>query len=82
MDATREQQVPCQRTPELWFAASPEALETAKERCRPCRLRESCLAGALQRREPWGVWGGELFWDGRVIARKRAPGRPRKHAAA
>ena len=35
--------------------------------------------GALERREPWGVWGGELFDAGRVIPRKRPRGRPRKH---
>ena len=23
-----------------------------------------CLEGALERREPWGVWGGELFIGG------------------
>ncbi len=36
-----------------------------------------CLAGALERREPWGVWGGELFVSGVVVARKRPRGRPR-----
>ncbi len=24
----------------------------------------------------WGVWGGELFEDGRIIAKKRKAGRP------
>ncbi|MEY4197621.1 MAG: hypothetical protein RLZZ477_206, partial [Actinomycetota bacterium] len=27
--------------------------------------------------EPCGVWGGELFEEGSVIAEKRLPGRPR-----
>ena len=31
-----------------------------------------------ERREPWGVWAGELFERGQVVARKRRPGRPRK----
>ncbi|MFD8998611.1 WhiB family transcriptional regulator, partial [Streptomyces abikoensis] len=22
-------------------------------------MRAACLAGAMDRREPWGVWGGE-----------------------
>lgn len=35
-----------------------------------------CLDGALERREPWGVWGGELFEDGRVIPRKRPADAP------
>lgn len=77
------QQTPCQRTaPELWFAASPEGLELAKSLCADCPLRTMCLEGALEQREPWGVWGGEIFDQGRVIDRKRAPGRPRKDAAA
>ena len=41
-------------------------------------MRAACLAGALQRGEPWGVWGGELFDRGMVIADKRPRGRPRK----
>ena len=40
------------------------------------------LAGALDRGEPWGVWGGEIFDRGVVIARKRPRGRPRKVTAA
>ena len=38
----------------------------------------ACLAGALGREEPWGVWGGEIFERGAVIPRKRPRGRPRK----
>ena len=37
--------------------------------------------GALERREPWGVWGGELLLRGIVVPRKRPRGRPRKVAA-
>ena len=44
--------------------------------------RDACLAGALDRAEPWGVWGGEIFERGAVIARKRPRGRPRKVVAA
>ena len=43
-------------------------------------MREQCLAGALERREPWGVWGGELFANGKVLAQKRRRGRPPKVA--
>ena len=46
--------------------------------CDDCPLRDACLAGALDRGEPWGVWGGEIFERGVVIARKRPRGRPRK----
>lgn len=76
-------QTPCQRLePELWFAEAPEELEYAKSLCADCPLRTMCLEGALERGEPWGVWGGEIFDQGQVIARKRARGRPRKDAAA
>ena len=39
-------------------------------------MRAQCLEGAISRAEPAGVWGGELFEDGRVIAKKRKAGRP------
>jgi WhiB family redox-sensing transcriptional regulator len=45
-------------------------------------VRSACLAGALQRGEPCGVWGGELLLNGTVIADKRPRGRPRKAAMA
>lgn len=76
-------QLPCHRYgPELFFAESPADLETAKALCVDCPVRSACLAGALERREPWGVWGGELFCQGVVIPRKRPRGRPRKDQAA
>ena len=75
--------LPCRvADPELWFAESPAQLEQAKSLCGDCPIRNACLAGALDRGEPWGVWGGEIFERGAVIARKRPRGRPRKVAAA
>ena len=74
--------VPCrQEDPELWFAEAPDDVEFAKALCRMCPVRAACLDGALERREPWGVWGGELFLGGSVVARKKPRGRPRKDAA-
>ncbi len=74
--------LPCQGAdPELWFAESPSDAETAKVLCAPCPLRELCLSGALDRREPWGVWGGQLLDNGVVVPRKRPRGRPRKQDA-
>ena len=67
---------------DLWFAERPEDVDVAKALCGVCPLREQCLAGALERREPWGVWGGQLLLDGAVIAHKRGRGRPRKQPAA
>ena len=73
--------LPCRvEDPELWFAEAPAQLEEAKALCVACPLRVTCLAGALDRGEPWGVWGGEIFDRGVVIARKRPRGRPRKVA--
>ena len=75
--------LPCRvEDPDLWFAESPDQLELAKSFCADCPVRDACLAGALDRAEPWGVWGGEIFERGAVIARKRPRGRPRKDAAA
>ena len=67
---------------ELWFAESPSDVEYAKTLCQDCPVQALCLNGALERREPWGVWGGELFLQGVVIPRKRPRGRPRKTEAA
>ena len=71
--------LPCRvQDPDLWFAESPAQLEQAKQFCAGCPARVACLAGALRRGEPWGVWGGEIFDHGRIVPRKRPRGRPRK----
>ena len=70
--------LPCTQDPELFFAESPSDVEEAKAMCRGCKARLACLSGALERREPWGVWGGELLLRGTVVPRKRPRGRPRK----
>jgi WhiB family transcriptional regulator, redox-sensing transcriptional regulator len=75
--------LPCRvEDPDLWFAETPAKLEEAKALCATCPVRSACLAAALDRGEPWGVWGGEIFERGVVIARKRPRGRPRKVVAA
>jgi len=68
--------------PDLFFAESPADVEMAKALCRECPIRIACFAGAVERREPWGVWGGELFLRGEVNPRKRPRGRPRKTEVA
>jgi WhiB family transcriptional regulator, redox-sensing transcriptional regulator len=74
--------LPCTQDPELFFAESPDDVEQAKAMCRGCRARMACLTGALERREPWGVWGGELLMRGAIVPRKRPRGRPRKTEVA
>lgn len=74
--------VPCRAAnPDMWFADSPAELEQAKALCAQCPIRRTCLDAALDRAEPWGVWGGEILDQGVVIAQKRPRGRPRKNAA-
>ncbi|MCE5291729.1 MAG: WhiB family transcriptional regulator [Nocardiaceae bacterium] len=73
--------LPCREEPDLWFADTPNLLEEAKLRCSACPVRQRCLAEALSREEPWGVWGGEIFERGVIVARKRPRGRPRKDCA-
>ena len=73
--------LPCTEDPELFFAEAPSDVEQAKALCQGCRARIGCLEGALARREPWGVWGGELLLRGTIVPRKRPRGRPRKEDA-
>jgi WhiB family redox-sensing transcriptional regulator len=75
-------ELPCRSDPELFFAESPQDVRLAKELCGLCPVRRPCLAGALERGEPCGVWGGELFLRGVVIPEKRPRGRPPKSAPA
>ncbi|MGQ0632115.1 MAG: WhiB family transcriptional regulator [Sporichthyaceae bacterium] len=67
---------------DVFFAEAPADVEYAKSLCVSCPLRRDCLDGALERAEPWGVWGGELFLAGVVVPRKRPRGRPRKSDVA
>jgi WhiB family redox-sensing transcriptional regulator len=64
---------------ELFFSEQIPDIVRAKAICATCPLLASCLAGALERREPWGVWGGQLFLNGKVLAQKRRRGRPPKN---
>ncbi|MFM8599192.1 MAG: WhiB family transcriptional regulator [Mycobacterium sp.] len=72
--------LPCSSDPELWFAEHPADLERAKAGCAGCPIRRDCLTAALERAEPWGVWGGEILERGAILARKRPRGRPPKAA--
>jgi hypothetical protein len=62
----------------LFFSPDLAEIARAKRICATCPVLVPCLAGAIERREPAGVWGGQLFLDGRILATKRRRGRPRK----
>ena len=64
----------------LFFSEQLDDIARAKAICGKCPLVEPCLDGAIARREPWGVWGGQLFFNGKVLAFKRKRGRPPKNA--
>jgi WhiB family transcriptional regulator, redox-sensing transcriptional regulator len=63
----------------LFFSDTPLNIGRAKAICSKCSLAADCLDGAIERAEPWGVWGGELVDNGRVVLNKRPRGRPPKH---
>ena len=62
----------------LFFSDHVLDIARAKAICARCALREACLDEALEREEPWGVWGGELLSGGRIVVHKRPGGRPPK----
>ena len=63
----------------LFFSEQIDDIARAKQICTLCPVVEACLEGALARREPWGVWGGQLFLNGKILAHKRKRGRPPKN---
>jgi Transcription factor WhiB len=60
----------------LFFSEEPLDIARAKAICSRCIARTQCLAAAIEREEPCGVWGGEIFVDGVPVAEKRRRGRP------
>jgi WhiB family redox-sensing transcriptional regulator len=62
----------------VFFSDDLRQIARAKEICASCPVMAECLEGALDRREPWGVWGGQLFVSGKVVMTKRGRGRPPK----
>ena len=65
---------------DLFFSEQLDDILRAKAFCQECPVRVPCREAAVERREPWGVWGGELFANGKVLAQKRRRGRPPKVA--
>ena len=63
----------------LFFSDEDIDVARAKAICRTCTLSESCLQGALDRQEAYGVWGGVLLIDGEPVRFARRRGRPPLH---
>ncbi|NNE11409.1 MAG: WhiB family transcriptional regulator [Ilumatobacter sp.] len=63
----------------LFFSDDEFDIARAKAICSKCGLAPTCLADAIERAEPYGVWGGELLVEGVIVAVKRGRGRPPKH---
>jgi WhiB family redox-sensing transcriptional regulator len=71
------QALPCHNSdPDLFFSEQASEIELAKSICQLCPQRSSCLQSAIARGEAAGVWGGELFDEGRPVRIKRRAGRP------
>lgn len=49
----------------IFFSENPDDIARAKKYCAVCPIKRECLEGAIERREPWGVWGGKLFIGGK-----------------
>ena len=63
-----------------FFSEELQDIAIAKRICAECPVMAECLEGALERHEPYGVWGGQLFQHGKVLTIKRRRGRPPKVA--
>ena len=65
---------------DLFFSEDIGDIASAKRVCADCSVLAECLEGALDRRELFGVWGGQLFINGKMLTVKRRRGRPPKVA--
>jgi len=66
----------------VYFSDNLDDIAIAKSICATCPVFTECLEGAIARHEPWGVWGGQMFINGKILATKRRRGRPPKVARA
>jgi hypothetical protein len=65
-------------SPSLKAAERNALADRAKAICVGCEHIDACFAGAVERVEVDGVWGGELFREGAPVPAYIGPGRPRK----
>ncbi len=64
---------------DLFFSDEFADIRAAKLICAECPVMAQCLEEAFDRGEPCGVWGGQLFEDGKILTVKRRRGRPPKN---
>ena len=63
---------------DVFFSDHLGDIAEAKRICADCPVILECLEAAIARHEPWGVWGGQIFRKGKLIANKQRRGRPSK----
>jgi WhiB family redox-sensing transcriptional regulator len=72
--------------PELFYPEKGQSSASAKLICSRCPVKDECLRFALDRDEPFGIWGGTSEQDRRKMkgkqSRKRTGPTPRERAAA
>jgi WhiB family redox-sensing transcriptional regulator len=79
---TWEREAACRRDgvpTDLFFSEDLSEIAAAKRICAECPVMSQCLEQAIHNEEPWGVWGGQLFCNGKMLMVKRRRGRPPKH---
>ncbi|MGC5033043.1 WhiB family transcriptional regulator [Micromonospora sp. DT229] len=60
----------CNQTdPESFYPEKGASAAPAKRICAGCEVRVECLEYALDRREPYGIWGGKTEGERRKILR-------------
>jgi len=62
--------------PGLFFSDELDDIISAKRLCQGCPVQTDCLSEAVARGERYGIWGGQLFEEGRIVLSKRRKGRP------
>ena len=61
---------------DLFFSEWVQDIHAAKMICAECSVLDMCLQEAIDTEEECGVWGGQLFKDGKIVAYKKNRGRP------
>ena len=54
---------------DVFFSDHLGDIAEAKRICADCPVILECLEAAIARHEPWGVWGGQIFRKGKLIAK-------------